>query len=96
MVRTQHLVEVEESAEDPVLVVMAVALRQVPLQVGGENAGVFRLPESGDGEAVSLTGVDEVAFQEEVGQNFAELSTPSRPMSHAAASLSRQPVNSPR
>ncbi|MDP9844450.1 hypothetical protein J2853_003661 [Streptosporangium lutulentum] len=55
---------------------MAVTLRQVPLQIGGEDVGVFGLSEPGEGEAVALTGVGELALQKQIGQGFPEPGAP--------------------
>ena len=68
-------VDVKEGADRPVLVVLAVGPLEVVVQVGRQVLGVFLGPEAGQGEAVALAGEAELAGQQQVTQDVAEVLT---------------------
>jgi hypothetical protein len=72
-VAAEALIEVQQRADGPVLVVVAVELRQVPVQVGAQDVGVGARLESGERKAVALPGVDEFAVEQHLGEAVAKV-----------------------
>lgn len=66
-------VDVEERADGPVLVVLAVRPSEVAVQVGRQVLGVLVGAEACEGKAVALAREAEPAGQEQVAEDVAEV-----------------------